>query len=137
MLQDDPIEGARHRLERAASGLRYTSEMDAPFTWVHFPGSNGDGLRAASVARLLEVAEGEVEEWTVERFFASHIENISRHDADALSRVGLFRVLRDMLHKEVHGVRAYRVGRGEIRCLLLGRLGDGSVGGLETRVLET
>lgn len=137
MLHDDPIEGARHRLERAGSGLRYVSESDAPFSWVHFPGSNGDGLRAAAVARLVAAAEDEVEEWTVEQFFASQIEAVDRHDAAALARAGLFRVLRDMLHKEVHGVRVYRVGRKRLRCLLIGRLGDGSVGGLETEAVET
>ena len=128
-------EEARQRVESAAKGLVYISESDAPFTWVQFPAA--DPLDAAAVARLAGVQPGDVEERTLERFFAGHIEKADPADPVSQGNVGRYRTLRDTLQNELTGARAFRIGQVNLRCLLIGRLPDGSVGGLETQALET
>jgi hypothetical protein len=128
---------ARQRLERAARDLVYISESDAPFTWVHFADGGAESLSPAGVALLAGAPMDQVEERPLERFFAGHIERADPHDPVAQANVGRYLALRETLHKELGGVRAFRVGRVNLRCLLIGRLPDGTLGGLETQALET
>lgn len=130
----DAISETRRRLEEAADGLVYTSEIDSPFRWVRFPPASAD---AAGVASVTGAARGEIEERTLEHFFAGHIEEADPEDPIAQQNVGRYRRLRETLGTELAGLRAYRIGHVKIRGVLLGRLADGSLGGLETEILET
>lgn len=127
-------ESARAEVIAAAEGLLYGSEIDAPFSWTTFPAAD---LSAQGVAGLLGEAPESVREQTLEKFFARHIERVSPADAESAARVPRYANLRDVLARELAGARAFRVGEVEVRCLVLGRLPDGSLGGVETRALET
>jgi hypothetical protein len=127
----------RQRLERAAEGLVYISESDAPFRWVELANPGPGPLDAATVARLTGAPGGKVEQRTLERFFAGHIEHADPADPTAQANLGRYRALRDALGTELKDAAAFRIGQVELRCLLVGRLPDGAVGGLETQALET
>lgn len=127
-------EAVRRRLEEAADGLVYLSEADAPFRWVHLPAGE---LSPAGVARLTGADPAEVEERTLERFFAGHIEEADPNDPASRESLPRYRALREALRSALGDARAFRIGRVEIRCLLIGRLPDGTLGGLETLAVET
>jgi hypothetical protein len=133
----DANAAVRARLERAANGLVYISESDAPFTWVQLPDPGPGPLDAAAVARLVGASAGQVEQRTLERFFTGHIERADPADPTAQANLGRYRALRDALGMALQGASAFRIGQVNLRCLLIGRLPDGTVGGLETQALET
>ena len=125
----------RERLERAAAGLLYTSEGDAPFEWVELAGNDltPDGFRA-----LVAAAPGtRVEEVSLDRFFAGHIEGSDPGDPAAQALVERYRALRETLRAVLPDVRVIRVGEVEIRCYLVGRAPGGGLAGLATTALET
>lgn len=125
----------RERLERAAAGLVYTSEGDAPFEWVELPGddTSPDGFRT-----LVSAAPGaRVEEVPLERFFAGHIEESDPGDPASQALVERYRALRDTLREVFPDVRVLRVGEVEIRCYIVGRAPGGGLAGLATTAWES
>ena len=132
-MADDTL---RARLERAAEGLVYTSEGDAPFEWVELgtaDASTPDAFRA-----LVHGAPGaRVQEVTLERFFAGHIEGSDPTDTVAQSFRARYQALRDTLREALPDVRVFRVGEVEIRCYLVGHAPDGTLAGLATTAWET
>lgn len=125
------------RLTSAAAGLRYLSEIDAPFSWVHFPGRGAGPLGTAEVAHLLGVPDGVIEVRTLGHFLAGHLEQADPSDPVAQRNVGRFHALLSALESTLAHPTAFRAGSVHVRCMLLGRLPDGSIAGLETRALET
>lgn len=132
----------RTRLERAAEGLSYTSEIDAPFEYVcaaRAAGADGGGAPAArEVAALFGADPGEpLGERTLEEFFARHVERVDPHDAPSRALIPRYAALREALRQSLRGARAVRVGAVEVRCYVVGLDADGNVAGLATRALET
>ena len=137
-----PLAGAalRERLERAAEGLLYTSETDAPFEYVSAPRRGGAGgeLTAAEVAALFAGGDGgPVGERTLDKFFARHIERVDPHDAASVALVPRYEALKAALRESLGSVRAVRVGAVEVRCFVVGLDARGDVAGLATRAVET
>lgn len=114
----------RTRLERAAEGLVYLSEGDAPFQYVEF-------------AALPAPAGARVEEVTLERFFRGHIEEVDPSDATSVALRDRYAALRDTIREVLPDVRVYRVGEVEIRCYLVGSAPGGGLAGLMTTAWET
>jgi hypothetical protein len=125
----------RARLEAAAEGLVYLSEGDAPFTFVELGAA--DALTPQSFAALAGSPGAPVEEVSLDRFFAGHIEESDPGDATAQSLVPRYRALRDALRETLTDVRVFRVGRMELRCYAVGRTPQGTVAGLVTTAWET
>jgi hypothetical protein len=136
-MMGDAHESVRDRLLGAAAGLLYGSEIDAPFTWVHFPDAGEEALTPSGFARLIGADAAEVEERELGKAFARHIERVSPADPGSSALVPRYRALRDLLSSELGGVKGLRVGSVEIRVFFVGRLADGTVAGLETHALET
>jgi hypothetical protein len=125
------------QLEAAAAGLLYTSEGDAPFEYVELGTADGTALMPDSFARLAGIAPGtRVEEVTLERFFAGHIEASDPGDPHGVALRDRYRTLRETLRGSLDEVRVFRVGNVEIRCYAVGRAGDAIVG-LATTAWET
>jgi hypothetical protein len=131
----------RAHLERAAEGLTYTSEIDAPFEFVSAPRRSGGGggpLTAREVATLFGAgAEEPVGERTLDAFFARHIERVDPHDAASLALAPRYAALKAALGESLGDARAVRVGSVEVRCYVVGLDARGDVAGLATRALET
>lgn len=129
-------DATRARLERAAEGLVYTSEGDAPFEWMELGAAEAltlEGFRA-----LAGAAPGtRVEEVPLDRFFAGHIEESDPADPTAQSLRERYRALREALRDSLAEVRVFRVGEVEIRCYVVGRTPQGTVAGLATTAWET
>lgn len=114
-------------LEKAATGLRYTSETDAPleaFAW--------DDGAALTTKHLLELAGAEsgekVETVTLENFLhAVPPEDKAKFDA-------LAKALQSLLT----GIKVFKVGKeAEKEAYVVGKTTDGHWAGLKTTVVET
>jgi hypothetical protein len=115
----------RRRLEGAAAGLVYLSEGEAPFAYVEPTEAelHPDGAR--------------VEEVSLDRFFAGHIEESDPNDPVAQAHVERFRALKQALRESLEDVRVLRVGEVEIRCFIVGRTASGDLAGLATTAWES
>ena len=130
----------RAHLERAAEGLTYTSEIDAPFEFVYAPrrGGGAGPLTAREAASLLGAgAEEPVGERTLDAYFARHVERVDPHDAASMALVPRYAALKAALGESLGDARAVRVGSVEVRCYVVGLDARGDVAGLATRALET
>jgi hypothetical protein len=115
----------RRRLEGAAAGLVYISEGDAPFVYVE------------PTERELHPKGARVQEVSLERFFAGHIEESDPGDPVAQANVEHFRALQQTLRESLEEVRVIRVGEVEIRCYIVGRAASGGLAGLATTAWES
>lgn len=131
------LDTARARLEGAAEGLPYLSENEAPFEFVSF-GAAPDPLTPESFRALAGApADAPVQEVTLERFLAGHIERADPEDPGMQALVPRYRALREALASNLQDVRVFRVGRVEIRVYAVGRTAGGELAGLVTTAYET
>lgn len=131
-----PTDDTRKRLEKAAEGLLFISETDAPFQYVELPGATEltpDAIRAA----LGEPETTPVSERTLDKFLAGHIEKADPADPVAQANVKDFQALKKALRKELEGVTVFRVGDVQLRYYIVGTTPEGTVAGLVTEAVET
>ncbi|HWJ23768.1 MAG TPA: nuclease A inhibitor family protein [Gemmatimonadaceae bacterium] len=133
----------RARLERAVAGLVYSSEGDAPFTYVELapPGAVAEPVSPALVARLAGAPAGSrLEERTLDAFLARHRGRVDPADAAAQALRPRYDALAAVLRETLADPRAVRVvvpGRAEVRCYVVGRDARGAIAGLATTAIET
>jgi hypothetical protein len=134
-----PDPALRERLESAAEGLVYTSESDRPFEWFFLPGgAAGWPYGADEFARRLGAApDGPREERTLENFLKRHIETSDPYDAGAQRVRPRYEALRAALGSSLGGVRAFRLGKIQVQCYVVGDDGRGNLAGLRTVAVET
>ena len=129
----------RMDLEAAAEGLLYTSESDRPFEWFELPGgAEGWPYGVDEFARRIGAAAGApVEERTLDRMFAPHIESVDAADARSIEIRPRFEALKTLLATRLRTVRVFRVGRIEIDTYAVGDDGRGNLAGVRTVAVET
>ena len=140
-----PDDALRARLEAAASGLVYSSEGDHPFAYVAVDPPEGGDPSPQSLARALVPGYGEagdrVEERTLDRFLARHIETSDPYDARAQAVRPRYEALKETLRRSLSDVRVLRVtltaDRAVVRCFVVGRNPAGRIVGLATSAIET
>lgn len=132
-----PQPALRQALERAADGLLYLSEGEAPFEFVRLPAPTGPLTPESFRALVGAPASAPVSEITVERFFHPMTEGVDPADAAAQELVPRYRALEDVLRTSLPDLRVFRVGKIEIRCYLVGTAPDGALAGLATTAYET
>lgn len=130
-------EAVRARLERAADGLLFLSEIDAPFEYVELTGIPDGEIAADVVARAIGERDAPVETRSLNDFLAGHIEHPDPADRVAQENVAGFRALQAALTESLSDVRVFRVGEVDVRYYVIGRTAEGRVAGLLTRGLET
>lgn len=130
---------ARDEIFALTEGLLYTSESDRPFEWFELAGgAAGWPYAADEFARRIGVAGGtQVEEVTLDRFFARHIELTSPQDAQAQAIRPRYEALKAAVARTLREVRVFRIGRIEIDCYAVGDDGSGALAGLRTVSIET
>ena len=141
---ESPTASPRERLERAAAGLVYSSEGDAPFTFVELapPGATGGApLTAAVVARLADAPAGaRIEERSLDAFLARHRTRVDPADVRSQALRPRYDALASELRAALRDLRVVRVGvpgQAEVRCFLVGHDARGAVSGLVTSAIET
>src|SRR5262245_16156303 len=112
-------------LQKAASGLKYTSETEAalePFLW--------DDGAALTQKRLKELAgvQGAVEEETLDDFLHA----VPPEDK------AKFEKLAAVLRAQLSGIKVYKIGdEAEKQAFVVGKTSGGQWAGLKTTVVET
>lgn len=110
---------------RAAEGLTYPSESDAPFDAFAWPAGADPVERAAAHAGK---GRGEVEEVPAADFFA---------ELEGTSDAERFRGLRRAMESALAGPRVLRVGSRKVDVFIVGKAAGGAWAGLHTTSVET
>src|SRR5215472_14864175 len=126
----------RDELEKAAVGLRYTSESDYPFRFFTLPAEDETDLTPQGFLIRIGVSQQFidevslpidrlVEERTLDGFFPTDDDlaeyyGIDASDPKIVSESKQFRKLETVLKKRLRGVKVFRVGQVEIRCYIAG-----------------
>jgi hypothetical protein len=129
----------REELERASAGLVYSSESDRPFEFfsVKYPGKRGspDGSEFARLVGALPEARVQIR--SIDEFFARHTTTSDPYDSESQHIRPRYEELVRVLSRRLRDVKAYRIGRIEIACYVVGLDGDGNLAGLKTVAIET
>jgi hypothetical protein len=130
---------ARDAILPLAEGLLYGSEGDRPFEWFELPdGGEGWPYPPEEFARRMRLTLGtRVEETTLDRFLAHHVERTDPYDARAQALRPRYEALKRALRDGLRDARVFRAGRVEIDCYLVGEDGRGNLAGLHTVAIET
>ena len=143
----------RDELEKAAVGLRYTSESDYPFRFFTLPAEDETDLTLQGFLIRIGVSQQFidevnlpiarlVEERTFDDFFPTD-DDLARHYGtdvtapEVVAESKRFRKLEAVLRKRLRGVKVFRVGQVEIRCYIAGLDEHGDIAGLVTTAVET
>lgn len=140
-------------LEKAAEGLRHTSESDYPFKFFTLPAEGEDDLTPQGFLSRLGVTQMVIDEFNlpldrlveeraVDGFFPSADELADYHgtdtnDPEVVAESKQYRKLEAMLRKRLRGLKVLRVGQVEIRCYVVGLDKRGYLAGLVTTAVET
>jgi hypothetical protein len=149
----------RERLERAARGLRHTSESDFAFQYFHLPAQGsaveleGGRLRPEGFLALLGLpldslsaqgirAAGLIEARPLNGFFpdaqrVADYYGAEPSDRRVIAATRRWRDLQTALERNLRGVTVLRVGAVEVRCYIAGLDRRGDVTGLVTTSIET
>jgi hypothetical protein len=108
----------REELERASSGLVYSSEADRPFEFFSFRyrgrRSSPDGPEFARLVGALP--ESRVEIRSVDDFFARHTTTSDPYDGETQRVRPRYEELMRLLSRRLRDVKAYRIGEVEVAC---------------------
>jgi len=129
----------REELERASSGLVYSSESDRPFEFfsLPYPGQSG-APTLADFGRLIDAQPGEFAEIrSLEKFFARHTTTSDPYDGEAQKIRPRYEELVRVLSRRLRDVKVYRLGKIEVSCYIAGLDADGNLAGLKTVAVET
>ena len=143
----------REELEKAAAGLRYTSESDYPFQFFTLPAEGENDLTPQGFLNRLGVSQQFldeinlpidrlIEERTLDGFFPTEdalagYQGTDTSDPKVVAESKRFRKLEAVLRKRLRGVKVLRVGQVEIRCYIAGFDEHGAISGLVTTAIET
>ena len=126
------------KLKKASVGLLFMSESDYPFETVAFSPENLPVLSESKLLDALNLTAGtKVEKQELTYFFRNMTRDLPEYTAEEKARVIKFQELLNLLQQELKEAAVYRLGERQIDAYILGKLPDGSIGGLKTRQIET
>lgn len=132
------------QLQRATSGLLWTSESDSPFAafvWEKPPSLLGNVKGNFTPQDLRErlglPPDIPVERVEFDRFFAGVTREEDWHDKTAAEEVRQYRALVELLRDSLQDITVYRVGEIEIEIYIVGQTPSGNWAGLSTQAVET
>ena len=88
-------------------------------------------------ARLLGAPDATVEVRSIESFFARHTTTSDPYDGEAQKLRPRYEELVRLLSQRLRDVKAYRIGKIEVSCYVVGLDADGNLAGLKTTAIET
>ena len=132
------MENTPEKLKKAAEGLYFMSESDHPFETVGFKPEKPEEPIESSLLEYLGLPEGTVvEKQDLTYFLRNQTRDLPEHGTEEKARAQKFRELEALLKQEIPDISVYRIGQVQIDAYLIGKLPDGSLGGLKTKQVET
>ncbi len=127
---------AKTRLAKAADGLLFSSEADyplEPFVWTDTAPFSPDILyKLTTLPPSTPVTKEDIND-----FFAPMLDPASGDTPEARKRMTRFRKLVRLLRQYLSDLAVYKLGSVEMPTFIVGRLANGTIGGLRTTVVET
>jgi hypothetical protein len=123
-------------LAKAATGLLFPSETDAPLLPYRFRGA-GEPTPETLLAAEGRDGETPVEITEVEDFFEGLTEPRDGASSDEEDEAERWQALEDTLAETLEDTRVLRVGEVDVDAYVLGRHASGAWIGLKTRLVET
>jgi hypothetical protein len=118
----------------AAEGLLFRSESEAPFEVVEWREEKPEVM----LPRLSGQHDGTFMETTsLDHFFRNMIRTYPGYSEEQCRNAKQFEALRNKLQQHLQDVLVYRIGSIQVTAFIIGRLPDGSYGGLKTKLVET
>lgn len=124
------------QIQEAAEGLLYLSESDYPFEIFQLRRTISpieDELK--KIAGMSPKAP--VEKTTLTYFFRNAVKIYPEATSQQKDTAQRFLQLQNLLEEKMSGVEVYRIGTIRIDAFIIGKLADGTYGGLRTKVIET
>ena len=122
------------QIKDASEGLLFISETDHPFEVVEFKSDNIE----KEIKRLAQKpADALIEKQAIDYFFRNMVKTYPGYSEEQQSIAFRFLKLQELLKQALKDVQVYRVGSIQVDVFIIGRLHDGSFGGLKTKVVET
>ena len=78
-----------------------------------------------------------VETQTVDYFFRNMVKTYPGYSEEQQATAQRFLKLQELLRQKLKDAQVYRIGSIQIDAFIIGRLQDGSYGGLRTKLIET
>ncbi|BAC90240.1 nuclease A inhibitor family protein [Gloeobacter violaceus] len=130
-----PPQGAAAELERAAHGLLFPSETDAPFEAFEWP------VFELNPEQLLENTghppDMAVSALDLDAFFAPACREADWQEPRQRATAQRFQALLGTLKNALDEIKVYRVGGVEADVYIVGLNQEGTLSGLKTRIVET
>lgn len=124
------------KLANLSDGLTYVSETDAPFEFVDFP--TLIEMSAANVATAADIKPATpAVEVDHRKFFFRLTEIRDWFGPKEKQQAQQFRRLKELMEKELTGIKVFRFGTVRIDILILGKNKQGKVEGFRTFSVET
>ena len=120
-------------IQEAARGLLFVSETEHAFEPFEIKSLDGSSLRELAEAP----AHAGIEETTLPHFFRNMTRTYPGDPEKELLRAARFGSLQQLLESRLEDIRVYRVGMIQVTAIIAGKLGNGHVGGLITKLVET
>lgn len=134
--KDQSMAGADRKLERAAQGLLYPSETDAPvraFAWRDASPFSAEAL----AAKLGYDTSTPIQTTDLDTFFEPVTKPQAWYGDEEQERMRRFIALRDLLKADLRDLKVYRIGSTSIDVYVVGRDARGRYYGVYTKVVET
>ncbi len=126
------------KLMKAAEGLFFLSESDYPFETVAFPVHKPEGSVVENLRIYLNLPETTpIEIQQLSYFFRNQTRDLPEFGEEEKVIAQRFRDLEILIKQEIPDAEVYRIGQRQIDAYLLGKLPDGTIGGLKTKQIET
>ena len=110
------------------------SESDHPFEVVQLKSKKVE----KEIKQLAQKsADTTMETQTVDYFFRNMVKTYPGYSADQQETAERFLKLRELLKQKLKEVQVYRLGSIQVDAFIIGKLQDGSYGGLRTKLIET
>lgn len=123
--------------EHAIDGLLYSSESDEPFEAVCWP----DEGKPIDAKKLLELTSNSpdtpVSEVSLDDFFKDLTTVQSWYGNEEKATVQKYRNLEDIIRRNLHDVRVFRVGEVHVAIYIVGVTSEGDWAGIKTMSIET
>lgn len=130
------MEPGLQKIKDAASGLLYLSESDYPFEVVDLGGSSSS-LEERLLALSGKTKSVQVEQITLEHFLRNMVKVYPGATPGQQQTAQRFQYLQQVLQEELTDINVYRIGSIQVDAFIIGKLNDGTYGGLRTKLVET
>jgi hypothetical protein len=124
-------------LNRAAEGLTYPSETDAPWQAFSWPDAQGEPTAAEVKKRGKHRANTAVEEQSLDEFFKPLVQEQNWYGDEEKAIAAKYRALMDVVKKALKSPKVFRVGRRKQVVYVVGAAPEGGWAGLKTTAVET